>query len=291
MAEVLKTVETPEAPPVIGAGFSEAMAGVELDWGDDGEFHYRETGVPASETKEAAPVETPSEKTPGIETEPEEKKEEAPGISPEIQAILDQNKMLLEKLSDRDKPPEDTGADSKPAAYNILDDVPEGQDIIDVLNGPREDAAKWLSDVMDKKNAENMKPVRDEVQKIVVERAIYNQVKELAQSKDGEDFKKRVPLIAELSLKRPELSVRELYDSVKSLPLPNPAPAKATQVEARREEPKPPAVSPQETVQAITARSAKLMTEKGVSGGNKGPEQYTTLTDALNAAVDEVSSL
>lgn len=293
MAEELKVVETPEAPPIQGAGFSDAMSGIDLDWGEDGEFHFRETGIPAPETKETAPVETPGEE--GVEAKPETK-EEPPKISPEIQAILDQNKELLAKLAERDKPTEEAPDDKKLApVYSIADDLPEGKDVIDMLTGSREEATKWLDDVIDKKAALKaeaiLKPYKDAVSPIVVNWNITQQIKELAEDKEnGEDFKNRVPMIAKLSLKRPDMTVRELYDSVKDLPLPNPTPAKTDQVEAQGEELKTPTVSPQVEAQAIAAKAAKLRTERGVAGGNKTPSQFSTLTEALNAAVEEHSS-
>ncbi len=293
MADELKVVETPEASPVQGAGFSDAMSGIDLDWGEDGEIHFRETGIPSPEEKETAPVETAGEE--GVEAKPETK-EEPPKISPEIQAILDQNKELLAKLAERDKPLEEQPADNIAPVYSVADDLPEGKDVIDMLTGSREEAAKWLDDVIDKKatiKAEAaMKPVKDAVSPIVVNWNITQQIKELAEDKEhGEDFKNRVPLIAKLSLKRPDLTVRELYDSVKDLPLTTPTPAKTDQVEARREELKTSAVSPQVEAQAIADKAAKLRTEKGIAGGKKAPSQFSTLTEALDAAVEEHSSL
>jgi hypothetical protein len=283
MSEELQTQESPQA----GAGFADAFDNIDLNWNDDGELvaikHEDLNNVEeALETLEDETQAQPDEEGSAESASEEEASPEADGNA-ELEALKAQIAELKEQIKTKEKTPDDQVQPAKQSTIDSL--IPEDKDIMDILSD-REQGVKFLEDSIHVM----LDPLVSALRPMVIQWRVHKEAQELA-TEHGQDFADRLPLMKTLVQKRPDLTMAQAYDLVKSVPLPK-SQAKTGQVEAQDGSAESQGTEQQSVADAkaaalaIAEKADKLRTEQGVAGSRDNKGHATSVKQALIDAVD-----
>jgi hypothetical protein len=285
-----------------GAGFGAAFDKIDFEWGDDGQINLSEVEeiVNAGTTEEgsaeasAEAQATDDEVQETLEAGESDGDEEDAGEGAgeggdaagdeatakiaEMQAEIDALKAELK--TDTKTPEDQTGATEQKTVDSL---IPEDKDIIDVLSD-KETGVAFIEDAIQLK----LNPLVDALRPMVIQWRVHQEVTEMFE-KHGEDFNNKLPVIKTLVQKRPDLTLKQAYELVKSVNLPDKPTAKTGQVEATDDSGSDPKAEadPIAEANAIAAKAEKLKTEEGVAGSKTESGHATTVKQALHDAIDE----